>query len=1609
MNAWLTTPILVLTSALLVACGGGGGGSSSPDAGNSDNTTSPETVAPPQLTLPQLNQLYVDHPVGIAIANSGGALASCDVSPQLPSGLTLKQEDNQCVISGQTTALYNQSHLVSGRNASGVSQVSLTLDIQMLPQPPALEGPDQLAVEIGKPVNLMLSNRQDQAERCDVTPLLPQGIVIQPRDGGCLITGRGEYSITENFAITAINAAGSDQHLLQITMSAGAASWGDGPDPAGFDHVVRMLENEFDVVNLPVLINEDDDQPLVLPVSNSPVAIRSVGLDNGDVISDQAKVAELFKLAIANDGLITLHKAQGFDYESDSHFYRLILQLGEDQKTVLVRLYDQQLATSAEPLKLDSYKELQSFSQGQFASDSDYARFETIDIAPGQQNTKGFYVELATDIDASESADNPLQRFNFGGHLNGNNHVIHNLHAPDGLFTIVNYGDLPTYGTGGAVISRGDISTVKHIGFSDLHTQARENLIQDSDSEGFDSQISHLFITGYLKNSLGTRQGTDYQNVLRFGPFRLNRTEMSSVYVNLHHDAEGGYPTSTSNHATVAGLLSYSSLSDIKHTYVNGSVHTIKTALSAKFDCHDSYNNHSDFFYCATAYNTSTHSNGEGIRERNKVTVSMLHGATLEEDYLINRIGQGDEAKFRYVIDRTPEVVARIAGNGRRDGDQHDGIADRFGCDNDLDDGKDACLNIEQYGRYIDDFKLADGWQGGWRTSGRWNISEGEWPVLTDMPYPHTPGARWLLSEDPGVAYQRLTYNDYLQANKPALAALPEPPVFATQMARSLVTGQDVEFKLPSSGGEVLQCYALQPLPAGLTLTIKANSCYLAGSATEEFSSDVITIVALNAGGSSSIDLPLTVLPVLPELVQQAAVVITQGENINVTFTNRGGAIRECRAQPLPGGLTITTNKHACILSGVVDQVMAETQIKIIASNVAGEREVDFSLTVNEAIAAPELSGEQVLDWLQGQRYQARYSSTTGVIENCNVMPALPRGLRLEHQPQENTCVIAGTPLQPQDNRSYRLTASNSGGSNKLDFFLGVQAQAWLGAGPSPYGFDHVAVIRENDFNAAAPAALLTGFAEADLLELNTTGFPNQITRIELDDGQVITDENSLANLFFVNKQNSGNEVYLYPGKSFDFESDSHFYQLTIQLADKTETVLVRLYDVQTGNSNEPLKIHSYDELLSFAQGDLEIDNNLYEILEPVATGPHNTAGFYTELVSDIDASPSADNHFPGFIFKGKLNGNNHVIKDLTLADYFLQSSHSDSAEVKINNLGLVDIRVKNPQSYLLRISDSSRNSYVRNFFISGYVERNIGQPGGPYNGVFYGPLSVSGAHIEQIYLNIQTVLTAGYTSGGQQLVKIAGLANKGAGGAYFDNIYVNGSTKTERQTGAVNLQANCLTSTEGVFWDIGPIYCSQQYKVTPHADLAKNNFGFRRRTPTIVSMLYASTSDYHRVLDTLPQHRHTPLNSSATDRLYRFVSDRNYQDGDIIRTVGNGLRDYINNGTADDVVPEHYQGVPPEQWQGDDYAIYQAAVNNCRPANSCYPMALLGRSEADFKQADGWSGEWRDNGHWDIQDGEWPVLKNMPYPHDTGAAWIDAEDPGVVYQRETYNNYLPE
>ena len=1557
--------------------------------------------------------------ISLVINNNGGDIAECTINPTLPSELSLTKSKSNCTLSGTSSVPLNKTYTLAATNPAGVSQTTIGLIINQAPSKPKLSSASEYNFNQDQYKKITLVNSAGDATRCVTIPNLPAGLYISPSDNTCAIEGSPiESSPKANYQILGSNTVGESTVNFNLSVIAKTQStWGAGPNPTKFDYITRMIENDFDAANPPALLNEVDDAVLELDASSAVNKITSITLDSNKKIETEAEIAKFFTLLInPQTGKLSLHNAKSFNYESDSKFYELKVQLGSVNKTILVRLYDIQNGNAAEPLKLDSYKEFKSFAQGTFISDSDFPRFEVVTIdTPKAHNIAGLEVQLGADIDASASQTTPFLRFDFAGHLDGKRHVITNLNAPDGILNIINFGKSPTK------YDVGDFSIFKSVGFVDLKSQSRTSLIRDNDTVGANTKLNHISISGYLTSSLGSGTGdAAYANRLNYHPLALSRTELQSVYINMHHLATDGISSSVSGKAgQTSGLLStLGSSSSISHVYVNGSMRTQNQTsdIRVNANCLSSYQviGNVDNFYCAKEYDISVNQATRSPRIighfQNNYSGFGLH--YLDDD------GSQTNSKFRFINNRGNNATPRNAGNGYADRN-NDGIVDDASVERQctvLD--KSPCHSYAEYGRSESQFKEEIQWSGSWKSSNRWDIAEGEFPVLKDMPYPHKVNAPWVYQKDPGVAYQRYTYNDYLEATKPSISTKPLPiaPEIKDIKLADMQNQVAVDLLIPVDSGLVTSCYANQKLPSGLELKLDEEGCRLVGTPNIDRLDQIITIIAANAGGASAIKLHFNILPQLPKLKSRAALSVRQGEVLNVEFLNQGGKVTACYMSPLPNGLNIQVSENGCLLSGSALQAQPTQSYQISANNDSGNHSIHFNLTVNAPLGIPALSGDNTLSWLQGDVVEASFTNSSDNIESCTISPELPRGLRLRLDKINDKCIIEGTPLEDISATDFVINATNTGGSGTFNLNLTIVAQVWVGAGPSPYSFNLVGAIRENilvsgsnDFSSANPDVILSEIDSPDALVMQTLGFPNKITNIEFEDNSSLASETEIDKLFTLVKSPTNNEVRIFKNKAYDFENDEHFYKLSIQLGTQTKKVLVRLYDIQTGESHEPILMHTYEEFKSFGAGDFQLDTDLFELFEPYKNQAHNIAGFHYNLGGDIDASISEFDKLPRISFRGVLDGKKYVIKNLHLKEGLL-SAHSynknDTADVNIKNIGFVDLHAYHVHNNLISISDNGRNSYLTNVFIEGYVEKDLGTIGGPYNGIYYSPLTLSGVYVKQFYLNIYNDLKNGYTAGGQHIVNISGFVSKGSGGAYFDNVYVNGATVTRRQTGAVNLQANCLTSTEGVFWGIGPIYCSQEYRVTNHADLAKNGDAFRRRTPTVVSMLMPTyfTYSHDDTQDQPEQHNNLPFNKLKTDSKYRFVTDRNYEAGKIKRTVGNGYRDFLNNGVADDVLFADYPAEFSHQWT---QAIYDHTKRNCTSATECYKMDKLGRTTVDFKSSDSWSGAWKDNGKWDITDTQWPVLKDMPYPHDEDASWMLATDPGVAYQRATYDKYL--
>lgn len=730
-----------------------------------------------------------------------------------------------------------------------------------------------------------------------------------------------------------------------------------------------------------------------------------------------------------------------------------------------------------------------------------------------------------------------------------------------------------------------------------------------------------------------------------------------------------------------------------------------------------------------------------------------------------------------------------------------------------------------------------------------------------------------------------------------------------------------------------------------------------------------------------------------PVIASPASLTVEINTAINHLITVRND-VDHCEFVPvLPDGLTITTEVEGCRVTGTVSTVSTVTYV-LTATNSDGSDNASWLLSVEDnstPLSLPVIGNTPEFEVVINTDVDYLIP-VSGGLTSCSFIPELPQGLLVATE--ETGCRVTGSAADVADKTSYALTATNSDGSDSAVWMLSVNTPDV--PGPDPADFDHVAVVREGS-NVGSQLAVVSDVYNVPLtpdfsnaLELQLQGFGFGITEVVLFDDELavstLTDAGEIATLFTL-QQNGANPVAnLELARVMDYESNNnnnaHFYGVTVNLGNgQSETVLVRLYDVQNGD-NEILTLDSANEFLSFTQGDFVADasQTKFEVINLPHNDRHNVRNYRVLLTTDLSADQLGGNAWPGFDFVGVFDGGNHVITDLELNG---SSAHGGAfvtfmdpppvetvnrvADPTMRRLGLMDLRINvigrrnlpsvnghsRSDQNLFRSSrqffpgERRANFHLDRIAVSGIANLNLATNGTTQ----FVLLDFGGFNTDRFYSNVLYNVN-GFTSGIQ---RISGFGNTDTRGRTKQNFYVNGAIRQTGDKPDIRARLACFDNVSSGVNLTGPAYCSMGYDVTT----TQRPFD---GSPTVDNMSVGFTSG----TSGLPGG-----DRSSSSYPVRFVTDR-IQTA-IPRRAGVFSTDYNNDGIAD----------------GDN----------------SYTEA--GRDLDVVRNAGQWTGAWINNGAWDIADGEWPVLKNMPYPHTQGAAWMNADDPGVAYQRATYDLYI--
>ena len=261
-------------------------------------------------------------------------------------------------------------------------------------------------------------------------------------------------------------------------------------------------------------------------------------------------------------------------------------------------------------------------------------------------------------------------------------------------------------------------------------------------------------------------------------------------------------------------------------------------------------------------------------------------------------------------------------------------------------------------------------------------------------------------------------------------------------------------------GGDVTSCDVSPQLLVSLDIVLGAifgkATCQITGTPTAlQADPTTHTITASNSGGTSSADISITVNDNIPELATPSPRIYTINTPIAaVDFGNTGGAVTSCGVvPPLVGGLQLATiaDPATCQLTGT-PTVLQEEPITytITATNSGGTSNADISITVNDNIPALATPSPRIYT-INTPIAAVDFGNTGGAVTSCGVVPPLVGGLQLATIADPATCQLTGIPTTLQEDAiTYTITATNSGGTSSADISITVNDNIPELVNPSP-------------------------------------------------------------------------------------------------------------------------------------------------------------------------------------------------------------------------------------------------------------------------------------------------------------------------------------------------------------------------------------------------------------------------------------------------------------------------------------------------------------------------------------------------------------------------------
>ena len=996
-------------------------------AGNSSSILTlnvTQFVPAPQLNDAILDAEY-DQNLEVLMSNTGGA-ATCSITPSLPAGLALIENDNGCFISGRLNTAHTGNYQVTASNDSGSDTAILSLRILKPLQAPLLIDIGDQSFITDNNIRLVVVNAGGDADLCEISPTLPQGLTLTTHQDQCEITGQVPSPLDQAFQLTASNRKGNSAVSFTVSIEEPLAlpAIGDLPDAEFLttDTIEIAFINsggELDECRanhdlpdgLSLVLNQNPDRCVLTGTVSTATdlnlvitAVNESGSDEGNIrliVREPLQAPQITKLIDhtfeTNTDISILFRNSGGDIENCHIEPELATGLQLETLTTGCRIHGQltvplnrrltmtamNAAGSSQAHVLLQVNEPLSRPQLNGETSYQFTQEDTIEIT--LLNSGGDIIEcsIEPELPASLTLNQQAEACTISGAAED---------VLDETFRITARNNSGEHAHGFTLQIEEKIQ--RNVEYLNIAVNA-DTYVNGGNKAGQNYGTSSQLRVQTAGDSY-TRQ-----SLFRFDSSAFARLESEQAYLRIFID-EINEPPGTAEFSINASDQLWQETS-LTHN-------SMQSLLFSALD-----NSH--------VLNRTAHA-GQWVW----LDINSAISQSLNEEQLTLRLKITDDSKPSRLFIASKEAqgnkAARLVINPHKQAPLLTAEDTNFSADAGVEIEWLLLSNAGSIDRCVIDQPLPQGLSLDRVSFGC--LIHGIATTALDL-------TGYQISAENSAGTHKL--NIQLAITSPLA-----PPAISDRSI-SVLEGESIQVIFPNQGANnaIESCRQEDNLPNGLALTHSAENCIISGSVDHDQTENNYRITALNSAGSSTAIFTLTVRDPAPVLV--AAEYNDHFANpVFVELGNNGGLPDTCHANDLPQGLAVSVEENTCVIRGAVSEVFSGN-IEVSARNESGESKASVSFNIVAPLFAPSIQ-DQSANVLEDEAIQVVFSNSAdhSRIDHCNSSPTLPSGLTLDVINDE--CVVSGMVTYDQPETTYEITASNTAGSGTAYFKLTVRDPA---------------------------------------------------------------------------------------------------------------------------------------------------------------------------------------------------------------------------------------------------------------------------------------------------------------------------------------------------------------------------------------------------------------------------------------------------------------------------------------------------------------------------------------------------------------------------------------